>query len=149
MTHSYAWYIPAWRTPNKLSKDSIKRHLAEGIEHLKSLDTLGCYYFDLERIHNYYYAIVLGWTPSDDDSAPNDGYYKDGYHLTTRLARCPVNSGMWCDLDFDWLLPPLNEEGDLWDTDEYLYPDSDTDKIVEGLFKEWEEMKKFYTENNI
>lgn len=144
-------FAPPCRTPNHFTKEEIKGQVPEDIRSLATppFKGAGCYFYDLGRLHDYFYAIVIGWTPDDNEYSPEDDYHLGERRLTMRIGRCPINSISWCDLNFDWLLPTRDDGGNVWDTDMWLYPDSDTDKIIDYLFEEWEEMKKFYTEHNI
>jgi len=135
-----------WRQPNNFTKEEIAERITKAVKELAASDLGGCYAYDLDIIDHYFYAIVLGWTLCDDPDEPRDDYYRNEQRITLRIGRCPTDSGMWCDLDFDWTLPVINEDGDVWDTDIQIYPDTNIDKELDWLFEQWKRMREFFKE---
>lgn len=79
----------------------------------------------LENSENFVTAVVLGWWCYDTEPM-----------LVGKVAQCPHNSGMQ-EYEFDWIMPVINEWGDLWDTDTEATADA-----VGWWLDEYEAMKK-------
>ena len=98
----------------------------------------GCCYWRLGNIKNHVFAICIGWQPGyenepDDTFASHDGDIGNGYHLAIKLAFQPANSIMQCDFDVDWLMPYDPNTGDVDDTCEAIYADTDYDTLACSL----------------
>lgn len=128
-----------------------KELLTELPKGIKSLLYRGpcCFVSDRDWIENYDYAIVCGWDYSPDDPDPSDSYYRNGQRIAIKLARQPLNHAYWCDYNVDWSYPPLDDQGNVWDTNLFLYSDSNLKEVIHDLFKTWDKMWLFYRENNI
>lgn len=118
----------------------------------------GCCYWHLGRFDNKNWVICIGWQdgfePSDD---PNDSFAshdanKMGLdaHLCIKLAYQPANMvTLQCDYDMDWLMPFDETTGEVNDTEEMIFEDSNYQEIVDILCKEYERLRKEYSERKV
>lgn len=100
----------------------------------------GCYRFNTVEIDdkgiNKNVSIVLGWT-NGFDAEEQDKYSDDTWRLAVKVGYQPVNSMMQCDYDIDFRQVWYKDNGDDFDTEVVLYPDSDFEGIAESLIKDF------------
>ena len=138
----YKPYKMHWCRPSNFkTKEEIIAEFPEAVKGLIE-SKCGCWHWDLDVIDDNYVSIALGWS-YDDEPKENDNYYHDGFHIAIKIGIQPLNSGMWCDFDVDFSMPLL-ENGEIWDTKDYVWEDDDPKSIIEGLFHTWELMKEYY-----
>lgn len=141
-------YKMRWCRPSNFkTKEEIIESFPKAVKDLVD-SKCGCYHWDLGVIDDNYVSIALGWSIYDDEPEKEDNYYHDGYHIVIKIGMQPTNSGAWCDLDVDFYMPLL-ENGDIWDTEDYVWEDDNPKSIIEGLFHTWELMKEYYKEHKL
>lgn len=131
------------RFPDYKSEKEIREKIGDYVKLVSTTDS--CAWFDLEQYfdEDNYYAIVIGWGPCDNPDFQEDEYYSNGYRVSIKIAANPRDCISQCDFNLDWTQRVVNNNGEIWDTEIWLFPDTNLDKTLDWLFEQWEAMKEF------
>ena len=137
-------FRPPLRVPDYKSKEQICKELPDAIQFVVNSQE-GCAWFDLQQSFDpdNNYAIVVGWSECDDPDYQNDEYYHNGYRVSIKIGANPVKSLMQCDFDWDWPQLVVDNNGEVWNTGMWLFPDEDLASTLDWLFEQWDAMKEF------
>lgn len=117
----------------KQAADYLAEHKNEG----------GCYHFHTVEMEdkeiNKNVSIVLGWSDYGNEVKAKqlDKYYDNPYRLAVKVGYQPVNSMMQCDYDVDFNQVYDKETEDVYDTEIFLYKDSNFEKVAESIINEY------------
>lgn len=123
-----------------MTKDELLRKFIKAVKNAKE-NKMGTYYWALpiEDSKNNW-AIVLGYSDGFDETEQDE--FTDGTRrLCAKFAFQPNNSIMQCDYDVDWLQPYDEATGDVDDREVSIYPEANLKRIVDWLWKQYEEYK--------
>lgn len=110
----------------------------------------GCYCFMKKEMKdtpiNKNLFIVLGWTQYDNQDAPKDRYYDDGFRLAIKVGYQAVNSIMQTDYDIDFNQVYNEKIGDTCISELLLYENTDFKDVAniilicyKHIIKNWKE----------
>lgn len=115
----------------------LAKQLKEAADYLAdNKEQGGCYRFNTVQVGDKNVSIVLGWTDGFD-AEEQDKYSNDTWRLAVKVGYQPVNSMMQCDYDIDFMQVWYKDDGDVYDTEVVLYPDSNFESIAESLIKDF------------
>lgn len=121
----------------EIDKKEFAKELKEAADYLAdNKEQGGCYRFHTVQVGDKNVSIVLGWT-NGFDAKEQDKYSDDTWRLAAKVAYQPVNSMMQCDYDIDFMQVWYKDDGDVYDTEVVLYPDSDFESDAEFLIKDF------------
>lgn len=126
--------------PEKVNETMLSQ-IKQGIMDCAKDDTMTAWQ-ELERRDNKIWAIVVGWNDGFDKNI-QDEYGHGDERLCMKLAYMPQNS-MMSEYTMDWLYPeyPDSKEHELMDTEIGIFPDTDIEKSVNNLLKEYHDYRK-------
>lgn len=103
---------------------------SEVVANPNPFDKCGTWHFVLANADNIYYAMCLGW--------------RDDGTLGAKIACQPRNSLMSCDYDWDWMMPVMDDEGGVWDTDTDVDELTNPYRLFSQLILDWQAMSGRY-----
>lgn len=94
----------------------------------------GCYYWKFANREAKNIAVVLGWSAYGKQNEADVDKYTDGeYQLAVKVAYQPDNSIMQCDYEIDWQQVYDKNTGEILDSEEFLYEDTDFERVAESI----------------
>ena len=136
--------------PQKMTVKELAAVIKDAAANFAKNQHAGCHHWNIGKINKHDFAICLGWDDGFDND-PNDNYaakdisaFGDSCHICMKLGFQPDNSIMQCDYDCDWLMPYDETSGDVDDTNEAVYADTDYEELVLHLLNRFYE----YTHND-
>jgi hypothetical protein len=125
-----------------MNRNILAKEFTKAVAEKRRTHENGTYYWTLgEDDKGNTWAIVLGWAPGFDEE-PEDDCTDGTWRLCAKLAYQPNNSLMQCDYDIDWFMPYDEESGEVDDTEEDLYPNTNLENTIDWLLKCYESYKQ-------
>ena len=132
------------RWPDYKSKKQIREEIPDAIQFVVNSKE-GCAWFDLDQHFDdlNYYAIVIGWGDCDNPNFQDDEYYERNHRISIKIGANPVDSVSQSGFYEDWPQLIKHDTGEVWDTEMWLFPESNLNETLDWLFSEWEAMEEY------
>lgn len=119
-----------------INKLELTEKICKAIKEMRLSHDNGTYHWYLgQDDNNNDWAIVLGWQDGYEEDK-NDDCTVDTWRICIKLAYQPSNSMLQCDYDVDWLMPFNKKNGEVYDTNYPIYPNSNVALYVHYLLKD-------------